>query len=325
VDLSDFSDRDTGLFHYWTAMENDLRNYMFSCLTFLPDFKRNPVCFAGTEHTLLVSKDGGINWQDALVALGSTEPVAITAVLSVPRPEQPPLLIAGIVGGFLRSQDGGQTWQVIPSGSPPPVITALASSGSANLYAGTADDGIFVSQDGGNKWVRWNFGLLDWHIFSIVVLPAAGGSQDVVMVGTESGIFRSTNNGRAWREVDFPDDVGAVLALGVSTAGQQLVIYAGTETGALFCSQDGGYTWAQVASGIFENEISVLVASGNSVLAASHEQLMVSHNCGSTWKAWNSSDEVNGSILSIAAPEGLESGQPVLVGTNGNIYLIYEE
>jgi photosystem II stability/assembly factor-like uncharacterized protein len=306
-------------------MENDLRNYMFSCLAFLPDFKQYPLCFAGTERTLLVSNDGGKNWQDALTTLGSPEPIAITAILSVPQTSQPPLLVAGIVGGFLRSQDGGQTWQVIQAGSPPSVITALAASGSANLYAGTADDGIFVSQDGGNKWVRWNFGLLDWHVFSIAVLPAAGEGQDVVLVGTESGIFRSTNNGRAWHEVDFPDDVGAVLALGLSTAGQQPLIYAGTETGAFFCSQDGGHIWARAASGVFDNEISVLVASGNSVLAASHEQLMVSHDCGSTWKAWNSTEEVNGSILSIAAPEGLESGQPVLVGTNGNIYLIYEE
>jgi photosystem II stability/assembly factor-like uncharacterized protein len=309
-------------------MENDLHNYMFSCLAFSPDFKQHPVCFAGTEHTLLVSNDGGKNWQDALTALGAPEPVAITAVLNVPQASQPPLLVAGIVGGFLRSQDGGHNWQVIQAGSPPPVITALAASpqvGSANLYAGTADDGIFVSQDGGNKWARWNFGLLDWHIFSIVVLPSAGGDQDVLLVGAESGIFRSTNNGRAWREVDFPDDVGAVLALGVSTAGQQPVIYAGAETGALFCSQDGGFTWVQVARGVFESEISVLVASGNSVLVASHEQLMVSHDYGSTWKAWNSTEEVNGSILSLAAPEGLDSGQPVLVGTNGNIYLVYEE
>ena len=318
-------------------MENDLRNYMFSCLTFLPDFKDNPVCFAGTEHTLLVSKDGGENWQDALASLGSTEPVAITSVLSVPQPDQPPLLIAGIVGGFLRSQDGGQTWQAISSGSPPPVITALAASGGANLYAGSADDGIFVSQDGGNKWVRWNFGLLDWHIFSIAVLPrtggatsgatssGAGGGQDVLVAGTESGIFRSTNNGRAWREVDFPDDVGAVLSLSISSTSQQTVIYAGSETGALFCSQDGGFTWTHIASGIFKSEISVLVASGNSVLAASHEQLMVSHDCGSTWKAWNTTEQVTGSILSIAAPQGLDSGQPVLVGTNGNIYLVYEE
>jgi len=309
-------------------MENDLRNYMFSCLTFLPDFKSNPVCFAGTEHSLLVSKDGGENWQDALVSLGSTEPVAITSVLSVPQPAQPPLLIAGIVGGFLRSQDSGQTWQVISSGSPPPVITALAASGGGNLFAGSADDGIFVSQDGGNKWVRWNFGLLDWHIFSIAVLPptndGTGGGQDVLLAGTESGIFRSTNNGRAWREVDFPDDVGAVLSLSVSSTSQQPVIYAGSETGALFCSQDGGFTWTHIASGIFQTEISVLIASGNSVLAASHKQLMVSHDCGSTWKAWNTTEQVTGSILSIAAPQGLDSGQPVLVGTNGNIYLLYE-
>ena len=304
-------------------MENDLRNYMFSCLAFSPDFKRQPVCFAGTEHTLLVSRDGGNNWQDALTSLGLAEPVAITEVLSIPQSTQPPLLLAAIVGGFLRSEDGGQTWRAVSVRSPPPVITALAASGSANLYAGTAEDGILVSQDGGNQWERWNSGLLDWHIFSIAVSPATGGGH-TILAGAETGIFRSTNDGRDWRKVDFPDDVGAVLALGVSSTGEQPAIYAGTETGSLFRSLDGGITWALSAVGIFEAEISVLVASGDSVLAASHDQLMVSHDRGSTWKAWNDTEGVAGSILSIAAPEGLDSGQPVLVGTNGNIYRIFE-
>ena len=306
-------------------MENDLRNNMFSCLAFSPDFKRQPVCFAGTQHTLLVSRDGGSNWQDALTSLGLVEPVAITALLSLAQPTKPALLVAGMVGGFLRSEDGGQTWQAVPCGSPLPVITALAASGSANLYAGTAEDGILVSQDGGNKWVRWNFGLLDWHIFSIAVLPPADGGQANLVAGAESGLFRSTNNGRAWREVDFPDDVGAVLTLGVSSAGDQTVMYAGVEAGALFCSQNGGHTWAPVAEGMFEAEVSVLVASGNSVLVASHEQLMVSHDRGRSWKAWNAGAQIAGSILSMAAPQGLDSGQPVLVGTNGNIYRIYEK
>ena len=141
----------------------------------------------------------------------------------------------------------------------------------------------------------------------------------------KSGLFRSTNNGRAWREVDFPEEVGAVLTLAVSSAGDQTVIYAGTEAGALFCSQNGGHTWEPVAEGIFKAEISVLVASGNSVLVASHEQLMVSHDRGRSWKAWNAEAEIAGSILSLAAPQGLDSGQPVLVGTNGNIYRIYEK
>jgi photosystem II stability/assembly factor-like uncharacterized protein len=306
-------------------MENENSNYMFSCLAFSPDFKRQPVCYAGTEQTLLVSRDGGSNWQDALTSLGLTEPVAVTAVICTPQPTHPPVWIAGIVGGFLRSQDDGRTWQAIPAGPPPPVITSLAASGRANLYAGTAEDGIFVSRDGGSHWEPSNSGLLDCHIFSIAVLPVSAEEQATLLAGTESGIFRSTDNGRAWSTVDFPDGVGAVLALGVSSAGEQPAIYAGTETGALFCSQDGGWSWAATAVGIFEAEISVLVASGTSVLAASHEQLIVSHDRGATWKAWNDTEAVGGSILSIAAPEGLDSGQPVLVGTKGNIYLIYEE
>jgi len=308
-------------------MENENSHYMFSCVAFSPDFKRHPLCFAGTQQTLLVSRDGGINWQDALTSLGLTEPVAVTAVMCVPQRTHPAVWIAGIVGGFLRSQDYGRTWQAIQAGPPAAVITSLAACGSANLYAGTAEDGIFVSRDGGSQWESSNSGLLDRHIFSMAVLPAGAKGPAALLAGAESGIFRSTDDGRAWSKVDGlpPGGVGAVLALGASPAGDPPAIYAGTETGALFSSQDGGISWAATAVGIFETEISVLVASGNSVLAASHEQLMRSHDGGQTWKAWNSTEAVGGSILSIAAPQGLDSGQPVLVGTNGNIYRIFEE
>ena len=143
-------------------MENDLRNYMFSCLTFLPDFKSNPVCFAGTEHSLLVSKDGGENWQDALVSLGSTEPVAITSVLSVPQPDQPPLLIAGIVGGFLRSQDGGQTWQLQPSGTQK-YLTAIHFSDAQHGWAAGAQNTILKTADGGQTWTKVDDDLKNWR------------------------------------------------------------------------------------------------------------------------------------------------------------------
>jgi photosystem II stability/assembly factor-like uncharacterized protein len=305
-------------------MENDLDNLMFNSLAFSPDFKHDRLCFAGTERTLFVSKDGGRNWLDALVSLGFAGNVAITALLCVPQPGKPPLVIGGMVGGFLRSEDNGQSWQVIPCGSPEPVPTALAASQDGILYAGTADDGILVSHNGGRAWVRWNFGLLDWHIFSIVVLPAADGIQPI-LAGTESGIFRSVNKGRAWREVDFPLDLGAVLSLAAAPDGDGKIVFAGTETGDLLRSTDGGQSWEAIAPGVFDSEISVLAVSGGSLLAASHERLLVSHDLGGTWKDWNGSESISGSILSLVAPQGLDSGQPLVVGTNGNIYLIARE
>jgi photosystem II stability/assembly factor-like uncharacterized protein len=301
-------------------MEINLGNYLISSLALAPD---NALYFVGTEHSLFVSQDAGQTWQDALASLALNEPVAITTVLCVPQAGKAPLVVAGMLGGLLRSEDGGQTWQFISAGSPAPIITALVATNAANLYAGTSEDGIFVSQDGGRKWVRWNFGLLDWHIFSMASVRSPNGNISILS-GAESGLFNSVNNGRAWREVDFPEDVGAVLALAVAPDAHESPVFAGTEQGALLRSQDGGHSWARIAEGVFDAEISALIVSGGAVLAASGEHLCISHDWGDTWKEWNAQVVFPGSIMAVAAPGGLGAGAALLVACGVSIFTILE-
>ena len=252
-----------------------------------------------------------------------SEPVTITSVLCVPQAGKAPLVVAGTLGGFLRSEDGGQTWQFISAGSPAPIVSALAASDAANLFAGTSEDGVFVSRDGGRNWARWNFGLLDWHIFSLASVRSPNG-KITILSGVESGLFSSVNNGRTWREVDFPEDMGAVLALGVDQDTDESPVFAGTEQGALFRSQDRGLSWAKIAEGVFDDEISALIVSGASILAASGEHMRISHDCGDTWKEWNNQVVFPGSILTVAAPYGLNSGAELLVACEGSIFRIPE-
>lgn len=301
-------------------MEINLENYLISSLALTPD---SALYFVGTDQGLFVSQDAGQSWQDALASLALNEPITITSVLCVPQAGQAPLVVAGTLGGFLRSEDSGKTWQFISAGSPAPIISALAASDAANLYAGTGEDGVFVSRDGGLNWARWNFGLLDWHIFSLASLRGPNG-EITILSGVESGLFSSVNKGRTWREVDFPEDLGAVLSLGVSQDTDESPVFAGTEQGVLFRSQDRGQSWTKIAEGIFDAEISALIVSGASVLAASGEHLCVSHDQGDTWKDWNSQVAFPDSILTVAAPRGLNSGAALLVACGGSIFRISE-
>ena len=118
-------------------------------------------------------------------------------------------MFAGVPGGILRPVDGGECWFIATLPSPPPFVAALAISPNyahdGTLFAATLEDGVFRSADRGGYWAAWNFGLLDLNVFALAVSPDYA-SDETLYVGTESGIFRSTNGGRAWRAVDFPAD-----------------------------------------------------------------------------------------------------------------------
>jgi len=68
----------------------------------------------------------------------------------------PQTLYASSGDGVLKSQDAGQSWQVMHTGLPPTGIVALALHPvqSARLYAATADGEIFRSTDGAATWHR---------------------------------------------------------------------------------------------------------------------------------------------------------------------------
>ena len=303
-------------------MEDNLERQMISCLAVSPGFPTDRLCFAATDTGLLVSNDGGDTWKNGLASLYE-DPVAITAVLCVPQSSGIPLVLAGFSGGVLRSEDGGGAWQVVLLGTPPPVVTALAVSRDRLLYAGTAEDGVFVSKDDGRSWVRWNFGLLDCHIFSLATLQQPDGCQKI-FAGVESGLFSSTSGGRTWREVDFPMDEGVVLAL---RAGEGQQVFAGTETGALFRSSDGGVSWAKVGIDVFDGEISSILVAGSGaapdVLVACGERLLISRDGGETWRDWNNRVPLDVTILTLAAPDGLAPGSIVFAaGSGGIVYQI---
>jgi len=65
--------------------------------------------------------------------------------------------------------------------------------------------------------------------------------DETLFVGTESGIFRSTNGGRAWREISFPSESAPVLSLALSPDyAHDGTLVAGTESDGLFGSYDKG-------------------------------------------------------------------------------------
>jgi photosystem II stability/assembly factor-like uncharacterized protein len=300
-------------------MQRFLDEYMISSVAFLTGALGKRAWFVGTNRGLFTASDDLQEWHDALESLGLEIEIGITGLLCLAVEKTAGLILAGCAGGILHSADGGQTWTLIPIGSPPVTVTALSAGPDGRLYAGTAEDGIFVSRDRGLSWTCWNFGLLDGHIFSLHVGSLLDDPAQIIFAGTETGIFASRNRGRSWQETSFPYDVGPVLVISSAKVEGSSLYYAGTETGALFCSTDAGETWQRMANLPVESEISACLVEGESVLIAGGNQILFSTNRGADWQNWNSIEDLPGMILTACAPDGMRANSTLLLGTSAGL------
>ena len=325
-----------------------------------PNFAQDGICFAARRSGLYRSTDGGLTWHDAYESLGLVAPLATLAVAVAPSPGAPAPgalgdVFAGVAGGVLRSPDGGDHWLTAPLPPPPPVVSGLAISPAyardGTVLAATVEDGVFRSGDRGGRWESWNFGLLDLEVYCIALSPAFGdplassglassglassglassglasSGDETIYVGTETGIFRSTNGGRAWREVDFDLNLAPVLSLALSPDyARDGCLYAGTASHGLYRSEDRGQTWERVGeavpslAGALAQSVSALLLAPDypakpQILAMLADALLVSRDGGTTWEAWKKVLDLGPGAACVAAPLGLDPGAPLLVG-----------
>lgn len=153
------------------------------------------------------------------------------------------------VGGVLKSFDGGREWEFKnfigekSSLAGTDILSMAIHPVDGNeIYVGTRNNGIFVSEDGGEKWNKVNFpprsifGLV-LNYFEPDVMYASG-----VWKG-RAKIYKTTNSGEDWEEIyTEPADGTLILSLGISKINPN-VLYAGTSAGVIIKTVNGGETW----------------------------------------------------------------------------------
>lgn len=226
---------------------------------------------------LLVSRDGGATWSQGqpLREMPGYDrwsypiaPHTPHVMVITPHPTQVDVCYAGIeVGGIVRSDDGGRTWRVIgeqQGASVHPDIHGLAICASApnTLYAATPQ-GVYVSEDGGDRWQQRIEGLEPLYCRPIVVHPqqpevavvvathGASGFFGIPAERTGGGVLKTENGGRTWRQVTsgLPD----ALAPTPSMAADPHVpgrFYLPLFSGQVYLTEDAGDTWRELASGL---------------------------------------------------------------------------
>jgi photosystem II stability/assembly factor-like uncharacterized protein len=197
----------------------------------------------------------------------------------------------GIDGGVFMITDNGDNWIAKNKGLKGLQginILSLAISGN-NIFTGTFFDGVFFSADKGENWVQKSNGLPYWvnNVYDTIFLETIRAitiSGNYIFVGTNKGIFVSSNNGDNW----FPKNNGLpkfdslkedVLSFAVS--GND--IYASTRYG-VYITTDNGNNWTPKNQGMGNLTVFSLAINVNNIYAGTEIGLFLSTNNGDDWK-----------------------------------------
>lgn len=274
-------------------------------------------------------------------------------------PALPGTVYAGLfTNGFdiWRGTDRGQTWSAASPVDGHVLDLTLSADGAA-VYAAAAT-GLLRSTDGGATWlllpVRGSFSLVQAHprrpgmIFAVqngillrstdggASFQAAAGPDEVhavafssgarvaIYAGGANGLWRSTDAGQTWRNIDLGLLAGFVRSIAVDPRDPHVLYVGLMQNRNILKSTDGGATWEPSRRGLpagpgtIPSIADLAVDPANSSIVYTileHRQLFRSVNGGRTWARV-------GTGLPARLLYDLETtGYGLLAGTSAGVFL----
>jgi len=244
---------------------------------------------AGDQSFVYKTVDGGDHW--VFASSGTSIPgydgTGSKSYLSGATLESgsPQTLFAGTIiggwhGGVFKSSDGAATWTQIAGSN-------IAGSGIGNdawpltidsvntnkMFAGTAYDGVFISQDGGYHWAHC--AGTTGQIYALTIDPT---DSNRIYAGGDYGLYLSSDAGSHWTLANQIS--GIVKAISVNPTNSQIV-YLGIEGKGLWKSENYGASFTNLGSTtITINKIAVDQASPQNLFLATQSNGVYSSNDG---------------------------------------------
>lgn len=157
------------------------------------------------------------------------------------QPGNPAVLLIASADGVVRSSDAGRTWRKTTGWEVVDVRTiAFDPLNPTQAYAAT-QWGPLRSEDAGATWAPAHAGLAKLYAQTVVADRTQSGR---VLIGTEDGIYLSTDAARSWTRI-ASSPATTILRLAQSGTDASLWL-AGTQHRGAWLSKDGGLTWSQV-------------------------------------------------------------------------------
>jgi photosystem II stability/assembly factor-like uncharacterized protein len=211
--------------------------------------------------------------------------------------------------GIFKSVDGGLNpslvWDAMGR-----TVTALAISpdfpSDGTLFTTLRGAGIYKTVNGGQTWKPTNNGLAfleAWrspttHDISkkdiYLAISPHYGADETVFAACSEGLFKTTDGGENWREIENPTygEDGYIIGMAISPAYENdETLLVSVRGKGLFITEDGGITFTRIGSDLINNNygieylaFSTSYATDATIYAASDEELFRSTDGGNTWE-----------------------------------------
>lgn len=194
-------------------------------------------------------------------------------------------------GQIYTSTDGGQNWRLLHNFNRPKLFMdhiIVDPRDSRVLYVAThrhkEPGGFFKSTDGGHTW-RESAQLKEEALHS---MTQSSKNPDMLLVGTNTGLYRSLNAGETWEQYNTASAPGLVNIESLAIDPRNTdIIYAGTWY-LPYKTTDGGRTWANIKNGIIDDSdifaIDIDPRDADHVIASACSGIYETHNAGGAWK-----------------------------------------
>ncbi len=203
--------------------------------------------FFADHGKALVSRDAGKSWVE-IYSEASTQNAVRAITINPNNPQE--IIIGMSSGNVIKSSDGGTNWKVLINLDDR--INRILYKGS-NLYVMTRAKGLFKSVDGGVNFVNLTDTLIRQpgdalyasllSLGSFSQLAVSGLNPNLIYVTSESGLYKTTDEGKTWSRVAVPikNDEVPFKAVALDPTNEN-VVYTSAGT-TIYKSSDGGQTF----------------------------------------------------------------------------------
>ncbi len=207
-------------------------------------------------------------------------------------PNDPQRFYFGTLDGQIyTSTDGGEQWRLLSNFNRPKLFMdhiIVDPRDSRTIYVAThrhkEPGGFFKSTNGGATW-REAPELKEEALHS---MTQSEKNPDMLIVGSNRGIWVSMDSGDSWRQMDTSSQPGLinVESLAIDPRNPD-VIYAGTWY-LPYKTSDGGRTWASTKNGIIDDSdifaIDIDPRNPDHVIASACSGIYETRNAGGVWR-----------------------------------------